>query len=194
VTPIELEAIVLAAGSGRRFGGAKLTAPWRSGALIDGALSAALAAPVRRVIVVTGADPAVAARVRALDDPRLALVHAADHAHGLSASLRAGLVAASPDVAGVYFFLGDMPLVPHNMAERLATALAGGALAAAPLCEGRRGHPALFSTVLLPQLSQLEGDAGARAILDGLGERLALVETDDPGVLADVDRPRDLPA
>ena len=51
-----LEAIVLAGGAGARFGGDKLTAPWRGGVLIDGALGAAFAAPVRSVTVVTGAD------------------------------------------------------------------------------------------------------------------------------------------
>jgi molybdenum cofactor cytidylyltransferase len=192
VTPTRLEAVVLAAGAGARFGGAKLSAPWRGGVLIDGALQAALAAPVQRVIVVTGIDPAVAKRVEALGDPRLALVHAADHALGMSASLRAGLAATSRDVAGVFVFLGDMPLVPYDIAGRLAAALEGGALAAAPACDGRRGHPALFTAALFSRLVALKGDVGARDILDGLGERLVLVETDDPGVLADVDRPEDL--
>ena len=40
------EAIVLAGGSGSRFGGGKLLAPFRGGELIDGALRAAFAAPV----------------------------------------------------------------------------------------------------------------------------------------------------
>ena len=51
-----LEAIVLAAGSGRRFGGGKLTSPRGDGLLLDGALEAAFAAPVRTVSVVWGAD------------------------------------------------------------------------------------------------------------------------------------------
>jgi len=192
VTPTALQAIVLAAGSGRRFGGSKLTAAWRNGALIDGALAAALAAPVRRVIVVTGADPAVGARAPAFEDPRLSVTHAADHALGMSASLRAGLAAVGAGVAGVYIFLGDMPLVPHDIAARLAETLAVGALAAVPVMDGRRGHPALFSAALIPQLAALDGDVGARALLDSLGSRLALVETDDPGILADVDRREDL--
>lgn len=192
MTPIALAAIVLAAGAGRRFGGGKLAAPWRDGALIDGALTAALAAPVRRVIVVTGADPAVADRVQAFADQRLVIVHAADHALGMSASLRAGLAAIGSGVAGAYVFLGDMPLIPHEIAGRLAEALAAGALAAAPLADGRRGHPALFSAALFPQLTALAGDVGARAVLDALGPRLTLVETDDAGVLADVDTRDDL--
>jgi len=64
-----LEAIVLAAGSGARFGGAKLTAPWRGGVLLDGALAAAFQAPVRTVTVVTGADPKVGPAARAFAAP-----------------------------------------------------------------------------------------------------------------------------
>ena len=40
-----LEAVILAAGSGRRFGGGKLTAAWDAGVLLEGALAAAFAAP-----------------------------------------------------------------------------------------------------------------------------------------------------
>jgi len=50
----------------------------------------------------------------------------------------------------------------------------------------------LFATALLPQLAALTGDEGARRVVQGLGEALALVPTDDPGVLADIDLPTDL--
>jgi molybdenum cofactor cytidylyltransferase len=194
---LRLDAILLAAGAGTRFGGAKLRASWRGRPLIEAALATALAAPVREVIVVTGADPAVAALAEGLAasraaGPTLRIVFAAHHADGMGASLAAGATALAGDGDGVFVFLADMPLVPHDIAPRLARALAGGALAAAPVHAGRRGHPALFSAGLLPDLARLGGDRGAREVLEGLGPRLALVETDDPGVLTDVDRPRDL--
>jgi molybdenum cofactor cytidylyltransferase len=191
------EAIVLAAGAGRRFGGAKLTSPWRSGCLIDGALGAALSAPVARVVVVTGADPLVAEAARVFAEAqggadRLVIVHAADHERGLSASLRAGFAAVDAKSRGALLFLGDMPLVPHNIPAKLADALKGDVIAAAPVCQGRRGHPALFARALFGRLAELDGDQGARGILDSLGERLALVETTDTGVLVDIDAPGDL--
>lgn len=192
-----LEAIVLAAGAGLRFGGAKLTSPWRGGRLIDGALGAALSAPVARVVVVIGADPAVAEAARSFAEvsggcDQLVVIHAADHEKGLSASLRAGLAAVSAHARGVFVFLGDMPLTPREISSKLDLALTGGVLAAAPMCGGQRGHPALFARALFARLAGLDGDQGARQILDGLGDRLALVETTDPGVLYDVDRPADL--
>ena len=189
-----LEAIVLAAGSGSRFGGGKLLAAWKSGILLDGALAAAFAAPVRGVTVVTGADAkAVAAAAQAFD-PRVRIVHAADHAEGMGASLRAGIASLPDDAAAVFVFLGDMPRVPHAVLPALAEALAKGAPAAAPVFDGRRGNPVLLGRELFLDLLALQGDEGARRILQSLGDRLAPVEAPDDGVLFDVDQPSDLNA
>ena len=188
---------MLAAGFGARFGGGKLIAPWRDGVLLDGALAAAFAAPVRTVTVVWGADSAVpeAAKAfaeRAGDTARLRLVNAERHAEGLSASLKAGIGGIEPDAAGIFVFLGDMPRIPFSVLEPLAEALAAGAPAAATVFNGERGHPVLFGRDLLPRLLELEGDRGAGGLLAKLGERLALIPSPDDGVLYDVDRPTDL--
>jgi molybdenum cofactor cytidylyltransferase len=186
------EAVVLAAGSGSRFGGGKLLAAWDAGVLLEGALAAAFAAPVRSVTVVIGADAqAVAAAARDFD-PRTVIVHAADHAEGMGASLRAGIASLPDDAAGAFVFLGDMPRAPHSVLQPMADAVAAGAAAAAPVWHGRRGNPVLLGRELFPQLLALTGDAGARGVLQGLGPRLALVESPDDGVLFDVDRPEDL--
>jgi molybdenum cofactor cytidylyltransferase len=59
--------------------------------------------------------------------------------------------------------------------------------------QGRRGNPVLIGRELFPELLRLTGDAGARSVLQSLGDRLALVEAPDDGVLFDVDQPSDLP-
>lgn len=187
-----LEAVVLAAGAGSRFGGGKLTAPWGEGLLLDAALAAAFAAPARSVTVVWGADEAVLAAAsrhadRAGQAGRLHLTHNARHAEGMGASLRAGIASLPPDTAGAFVFLGDMPRIPRDLAPRLAEALAAGARAAAPVHEGRRGHPVLFSADLFPALLSLAGDRGAGWLLGAMTHGLALIPTDDDGVLFDVD-------
>src|SRR5258708_486706 len=187
-----LEAIVLAAGSGRRFGGGKLLAPWREGVLLAGALKAAFAAPARSVTVVVGADASAVAAAAAGVDPRAIVVFAPDHDEGMAASLRAGLRSLPADAAGAFVFLGDMPRAPTSILQPMADALAAGALAAAPVWQGRRGNPVLLSRALFPDLLALTGDAGARGVLQGLGDKLALIEAPDEGVLFDVDTPADL--
>lgn len=187
-------AIVLAAGSARRFGGDKLSAPWRGRPLVAWAAAAALAAtdggPV--VVVVGERSAAVAAALTPLADAQLNLVFAPDHALGLAHSLRTGLGALPPDLAGVFVFLGDMPRIDDETPWLLRAALAAGAAAAAPQFGGRRGHPVLFGPALWPQLGELSGDHGAGGLLDRLGSALALVRAPHDGVLFDVDTPDDL--
>lgn len=191
-TGARFAALVLAAGSASRFGGGKLTAPYRGAPLIAGALAAARAAPVVSVTVVTGADAAaVEAAVRAFD-PAFAVVHAPDYAEGMAASLRAGIASLPQGLAGAFVFLGDMPRVPHAVLGPLAEAVAAGAPAAAPVWQGRRGNPVVLSAGLFAEARRLSGDVGARPLLQALGERLVRVEAPDDGVLFDVDEPPDL--
>ncbi len=192
------EAIVLAAGAGARFGGAKLLAPWRGGVLLDGALASAFAAPARRVTLVVGADgeriaaaaTALAARRGALE--RLTILSTPDWALGLSASLKRAVAQLTLDVSAVFVFLGDMPLIPLSVLSALAQALTADIDAAVPVFDGEIGHPALIGAALFPAIGRLEGDRGARRLLEGLGPRLARVAAPDAGVLVDVDTPRAL--
>jgi molybdenum cofactor cytidylyltransferase len=194
---LRLEALVLAAGSGSRFGGGKLLAPWGDGVLLDGALAVAFASPARGVRVVWGADRAVAEAAAGLarsagESHRLILVHAPRHAEGLSASLAAGVAALPADCDGAFVFLGDMPRIPVDIAAAMAEKLHSGVVAVATTFGGRRGHPVLFGRSLWADLSKLTGDNGAGELLRTLGDRLALVDAPDDGVLFDVDRPADL--
>ena len=107
-----LEAVVLAAGSGSRFGGGKLLASYAGAPLLHAALRAAFAAPVRGVTVVTGADAEAVAEAARAFDPRVRIVHAAEHAEGMGASLRTGIASLPADAGGAFVFLGDMPRVP----------------------------------------------------------------------------------
>ncbi|MCW2573730.1 MAG: conserved uncharacterized MobA-related protein [Frankiales bacterium] len=160
-----LEAIVLAAGSGSRFGGKKLLAPWGNGLLLDAALATAFAAPVRSVTVVTGADAHIVAAAASAFNPAVKIIHAADHAEGMGASLRTGVAGLPDDAAGAFVFHGDMPRVPVAILPKLAEVLAAGAPAAAPTFQGRRGNPVLIGRALFPDLLKLTGDAGARTVL-----------------------------
>ncbi len=190
---MRLEAIVLAAGAGTRFGGGKLLADYRARPLLDHALDAALAAPVERVTaVIRPGDAAIAALVAVRPDPRLRPLLAPDAAEGLGASLRSGIAALDPTTTGVFVFLGDMPDVPHDLAGELATRLNGSIRIVAPIHAGRRGHPVLFSKACFPDLLALSGDRGAQGLMAAAGETQVMVPTDAPGVLFDVDRREDL--
>lgn len=182
--PGTLAALVLAAGSARRFGSDKLSAPLRGEPLVHHAIRAARAAAVARVVVV--AHPELATGTWP-GEPPVDVVRVISEA--LSVSLRAGLRAIG-DADGLFVFLGDMPLVPHDAAHRLASRI-GDAYAAMPRHGGKPGHPVLLSRRALPDLAELTGDAGAGKLLRTRDD-VVFVDCEDPFVLADVDRPEDL--
>lgn len=186
---MKLVSLVLAAGAGRRFGGNKLVAEFRGTPLLTHAIRAARAAPVDRVIVV--AAPWITTGIgNAGDGPGLPEVDVLRlESAELSASLKAG-VAAAGEVDGLFVFLGDMPLIPHGLAARLAAALGQG-YAAVPAFKGQMGHPVLLSVRALSDIEGLAGDAGAGRLLRARND-VVIVEVDDPSVLFDIDRPEDL--
>ncbi|MEO6092487.1 MAG: nucleotidyltransferase family protein [Novosphingobium sp.] len=181
---MRLAAIVLAAGSAGRFGGDKLSVDFLGQPLVWHAIRAARAAPVERVIVVC--SPALLLPDWEGEPVVEALRITSD---ALSTSLKAG-IAAVAWADGAFVFLGDMPLVPEGIANKLARQL-GANFAAVPRYQGRPGHPVLFARRAFAELALLEGDAGAGRLLKRHVD-IAWLEVDDPGILLDVDRAEDL--
>lgn len=190
--PPTVHGVVLAAGTSSRYGGSnKLLEPVDGEPLVRHAVRTVCASSVDSVTVVVGYE---AERVReAVAD------HAVDFRvnqafkQGQSTSVAAGIEATREHGAdAVVFTLGDMPDVAVQSIEKLVEAYrrgAGTALAAA--CDGTRGNPVIFDNRLFGTLASVEGDVGGREILLNDPDA-ALIETGDPGVLQDIDRPADL--
>jgi molybdenum cofactor cytidylyltransferase len=192
-------AIVLAAGRSSRFraaGGSattKLVEELGGRPIVRMAAEAALASRARPVIVVTGhARSSVEAALAGLEVER---AHNPEFSRGLASSLRVGLAAMPADVAGALVLLGDMPWIEARLIDALIAGFLANplALAAAPTHEGRRGNPVLLGRGLFDAALRLEGDGGARRLVDAL-EAGALVEIEAPGAGAtiDIDTPGDL--
>jgi molybdenum cofactor cytidylyltransferase len=192
-------AIVLAAGQSSRFRAAggpdltKLVAKLDGKPIVRRVVEAALATKARPVVVVTGyARESVEGAVADLD---IGLVFNPKFASGLASSLKAGLAATPPDVAGALVLLGDMPWIEPQLIDALVDAFLAreDALAAVPLREGRRGNPVLLGRGLFEAAMRLTGDEGARRLIGVLGEgELVEVEASNMGVMFDVDTPSDL--
>jgi molybdenum cofactor cytidylyltransferase len=165
--------ILLASGASTRFGGDKLAA------LLDGRpvvrwSADAIAGAVDTLVVVVRED--ASAIRRALEGVPIRWVVNPDAERGMSTSIRAGIDALPAQVDAAIVALGDQPLVDARVVERLvARWREGGAHAVQPRYDDGRGHPVLFDRSLFPALGALEGDVGARAVLDGTGDALAMV-------------------
>jgi molybdenum cofactor cytidylyltransferase len=112
-------------------------------------------------------------------------------ARGMGASLAHG-VGEAREAGGWVIALADMPRVPGAVIENIVAALADGALIVAPVHRGERGHPVGFSARLRGELLTLDGDTGARTVIERHRAEIRLIESAEPGVLLDVDRREDL--
>jgi molybdenum cofactor cytidylyltransferase len=189
-------AIVLAAGASTRMAPHhKLLIEDRAGRpMIERTVANALASGARPIIVVTGTREA---EIRAaLAGKPVTFVHAADHAEGLSASLRAGIRALPSRTPATLVILGDMPLVPGRVLDRLVAAHAPheGRYIIVPTYKGRAGNPILWDAALFREILSLTGDQGARRLLTSHAEQVAEVETGEEGILRDFDTVESLAA
>ncbi len=181
--------VLLAAGAGTRFGGDKLLARLPDETPL-GVLSArTLRSGVDRALAVVRAEDTALARL--LEVEGLAVARFPGAEDGMGASLAFG-VAAAPDAEGWIVALADMPFVQRETIEVVAGMLRAGAWIAAPSHRGRRGHPVGFARALFPELIRLGGDHGARSLLERYSARVEIFESEDPGILLDIDRLRDL--
>jgi len=185
-----IAAILLAAGTGSRFGGHKLLHPLEDGAAIAAHAARNLLAVLPDVMaVVRLADPVGTT----LEEEGCLVTACPAASRGMGASLAHG-VAYATGADGWVVALADMPRIRPDTIRRVVSALEAGALVAAPTYKGERGHPVGFSAALRQELLALDGDHGAREVLERHRDALTLIECDDPGVLFDVDRKQDLAA
>ncbi|MFT4087425.1 MAG: nucleotidyltransferase family protein [Gordonia sp. (in: high G+C Gram-positive bacteria)] len=177
--------LILAAGAGRRRGFPKALVP---GAL-DGAVAALTGGGCTRVVVVLGA---AAEQAAPLVPPEAEVVHAADWADGMGASLRTGLAAlddpargTAPDAAVIH--LVDIPDVGADVVRRLVARASPDILARA-VYRSAPGHPVLMGrTHFAAAAESAVGDRGARDYLSA--RTVDGVECGDLASGDDVDTP-----
>ncbi len=149
--------MILAAGASSRLGEPKQLAMLAGERLLERAVRVAKEAGCAPVVVVLGAS---AGRIEAecqLDAAKV-IVNAA-WASGMASSIRAGI--ASLDADGTILMTCDQPAVTAEHLRRLM----GADEPVSSSYSGRRGVPAYFPRRWFCALLMLEGDAGARSLL-----------------------------
>ncbi len=201
--PADIAAVVLAAGSSRRFGSDKLLHPvTRRGVTLPLAVHSLLpwlntfehTTVVVRPESQAFCDAITMALASALGAAGSAAIHwQVCHCaeSGMAASLACG-VHANRQAAGWLIGLADMPAIPSVAIIGVRDSLAAGAELAAPSYDGKRGHPVGFASRYYEELLALQGDSGARSLVERDRSNLALIEINSRGIHTDVDIPADL--
>lgn len=192
--PLRFGAVILAAGASTRMGEPKQLLLIDGQPLIVRAAEAALASQAWPVVVVLGAH---AEKIRpALARLPVLITENAAWTEGMAASIRAGLATLqqfSRTLDGALLALCDQPAFSADVIAQLVAAqqTTGRGIVAARY-SGRHGAPALILREHFSTLSALEGEAGARDLLNGHHDSVAAVDL--PELAHDLDTPADYAA
>ncbi len=179
-------AIILAAGMSSRMKANKLLLPWRDGQPIVSHVAAKyIRLGIASVVVVTGRD---AEQVTAsLADFPLQCIFNADYETGeILSSVKTGLAAMPNEVTACFIQLADMPCISPAIIAHLRARHQSGKNAA-PRYAGQRGHPILLDRAFWQAMLDLPPNAMPRDVIHAYRDHLHLVDTDDDGVILDID-------
>ena len=192
--------VLLAAGRGSRFDpdgvANKLLAPLPEGPMAGTPVAVQSARHLKQalgdVVAVVPAAATHGAQVdqlaALLEEVGCEVLRCSTAARGMGASLAAG-VAARPDASGWIIALADMPWIAPETIVQVAQAV-DAAHCIAPFYARQRGHPIGFGANFFTGLTSLDGDEGARRLIDPAA--LVRIDVNDAGILRDVDTPADL--
>lgn len=168
--------VVLAAGSGSRFGGDKLRADFRGQPLYMHALDTVPEGAA--VAAVVSGDTVILAEAQKRGHLAVCNDRPED---GVSRSIRMGLDALGETCGGALFLVADQPLLQKETAQRVAeAALASPGKIAAPIrSNGELGNPCFFPKEFFPALRALQGDRGGRRVITEHSDALVTVPVSD---------------
>jgi molybdenum cofactor cytidylyltransferase len=190
-------AIILAAGSSRRFGDDKRRTTLPSGQLlVEESIHKAASVIDEVMVVLRFGDKDFAQELQQrINNDDVTYYCAPDSAKGMGHSL-ANAMTQIKDWDAVMVFLGDMPFVQAETIESLLAEYEFRKDKVAPIVmpvlKGAKGHPVLFAKKYFEEIASIEGDAGAKVVIDAHRECVFEIEVEDPGVIRDIDTPEDL--
>jgi molybdenum cofactor cytidylyltransferase len=187
-----ISGIVLAAGTGSRFGGTKQLAELDGRPLAQHAIDALAGAGVDELIVVTGHDADAVESALSLP-PGARFVRNPEFAKGQSTSLAAALHEVHAQSEAVVVLMADQPGVSVDVVQTLMARFLQTRKQIVRVAFRDGPGPALLSREIYAEAGHLHGDVGARVLMASHPEWVEEVTIDADAPL-DVDTREDLDA
>jgi len=174
----QVEGVVLAAGLSTRSGRHKMALPLGDKTVIEKSIEG-MYQLVSRVLVVIGWQ---SERMRSLLAvyPKVECVPNHDFRTGMFSSVKVGM--AHVRAPRVFLLPGDHPLIGTEVYIQMLAVTEDIVI---PTFRGRRGHPVLFSSHLIPEILRYPNGATLRDYILARGH--TKLEVEDEGILIDID-------
>ena len=191
---IRTGAVVLAAGFSSRMGKCKALLDVGGSAALERILSTLRLSGVKDIVVVSGHY-----REAVEGEAKRGGARAVFNEHyekGMLSSIKAGVTALSSNLDGFFLLPVDVPLVKPATLQALKQARRSEPNSAVviPAFLGRRGHPPLVATRLIPGILEWDGPGGLRTFLDRYEEASLVLEMPDQGVVTEMNTPEEYAA
>ncbi|GAB1409380.1 nucleotidyltransferase family protein [Desulfovibrionales bacterium] len=182
---MRVRGVILAAGMGTRMGQTKQLLPLHGKPLVQHVLDAARSSVLTHLTLILGHAHEII--LPALDTTGVAVLINPQYASGQSTSVHLGL-AHGPDADGVMFLLGDQPCVTPLLIDTLVHVFCTEQpWAVVPMYQQQPGNPVILGRALMREASCVDGDTGARPLLQRHAAHVRHFAVENPLLLRDVD-------
>ena len=185
-----ISSILLAAGQSKRMSGEnKLIKSVKGIPLIKCALNNILKSHVNEIIIVLGYQQETIEKL--IDKTsRIKFVFNSNFESGMASSIIKGIKKLSKKTDSFFISLGDMPSINYDTYNQLIKCNKNKK-AIVPMFKGQQGNPVLFPKSFEEKLLSIQGDSGAKKILEINKKEVLYLEINDPGIIRDLDVPND---
>ncbi len=188
---MNISIIILAAGSSFRMGSTKQLLPYRNSTLLDIAIDNAIRSEATNVYCILGAN--AEAIKKKCKSKKVILVLNPNFRDGLSSSIVAGIQYVSNNNASTeaaIITLADQPKVGTTYLNKLIKKASENPETLIASDYGfNKGVPACFPKSTFPSLLKLQGDKGARDLLNDNSIKVITISSNH--ALLDIDTPKD---
>jgi len=176
-----ISSILLAAGQSKRMQGEnKLIKKIKGIPLIQHAIKNILDSPIEELIIVLGHQKEIIEKL--IDkNKKIKIVFNKDFKSGMASSIKTGLVNLSQNTEAFFICLGDMPFVNKNIYTKLIDFKDKNEIII-PTFNGQQGNPILFSKNMKNKILAIQGDSGAKKIIETEKNKILNIETNNEDI------------
>ena len=173
-----ISAILLAAGQSKRMNGEnKLAKEIQGIPLIKHSVKNILASSINELIIVLGHQKGIIEKLIDKNE-RIKFVFNKDFEKGMATSIKTGVKNLSKETGAFFVCLGDMPLINKDILNMLIKSKSKKEIIV-PTYKNKQGNPVLFSISMKEKIMTIDGDVGAKKILELNKDKILNIETND---------------